>query len=70
MSNDIDIAIDNMSGVQFVDLVHDHLHPGAEKKNYGVVAQNSEKSKHLETAIYKIHGMSIDFVNLRSETYT
>lgn len=36
-----------------------------------VVKSNPAKSKHLETAVMALHslGLSIDFVNLRSETY-
>jgi len=36
----------------------------------GIIPKNSEKSKHLETATLFIEGMPIDFVNLRSETYS
>ena len=34
------------------------------------VARNPEKSKHLETAMVKMFGLDLDFVNLRKETYT
>ena len=36
----------------------------------GVIQQNPDKSKHLETATVQLGDFSIDFVNLRSETYT
>jgi tRNA nucleotidyltransferase (CCA-adding enzyme) len=41
-----------------------------EEIKYGVIKSNSEKSKHLETAVIKIHGISIDIANLRHERYT
>lgn len=34
------------------------------------IKANPEQSKHLETATTRIFGLSIDFVNLRKETYT
>lgn len=68
-SQDIDIALDDMYGEEFAKLINEKLHPGGQQK-YGVIKSNSEKSKHLETATLKIHGMMIDLVNLRSEKYT
>ena len=35
-----------------------------------MIKANNEKSKHLETATIKVHGMMIDLVNLRSESYS
>jgi tRNA nucleotidyltransferase (CCA-adding enzyme) len=67
-NDDIDIALDDISGETIAKLINDELYPGQEK--YGVVSQNCEKSKHLETATMKICGVFIDFVNLRSEKYT
>lgn len=60
-SNDIDIAIDNMTGQKFIEYIGIH-------KTY-LVPINHEKSKHLETVSAKLFGYNIDFVNLRSETY-
>ncbi|KAI5170675.1 hypothetical protein NEFER03_0134 [Nematocida sp. LUAm3] len=69
--NDIDIAIDTVSGSVFA---YGFLHYLKKKKKnvygYRVVAQNHEKSKHLETASMIYSGYSIDFVALRTETYT
>ncbi|CAD8119159.1 unnamed protein product [Paramecium sonneborni] len=70
-SHDIDITIDNMSGEQFVQKMKEYF----ESKNikvsgFGVTRLNPEQSKHLETACIKILDQSIDFVNLRGETYT
>ena len=67
-SDDIDIALDNLTGEELAKMINDELYPGEEK--FGVVAKNNEKSKHLETATMKISGVFVDFVNLRSETYT
>ena len=83
-SHDIDIAIDKMMGRRFVEeyLVR-HLRafgnatcaddglPGGNNhpNHYGVIKSNPEKSKHLETATIMVHGVWVDFVNLRSEEY-
>ena len=69
-SVDIDIALDDMYGEEFAKLLNDKLHPDGVKKGYGVIKSNSEKSKHLETATIRVHGMFVDLVNLRSEKYT
>ena len=69
-SVDIDIALDNMFGEQFALLLNEKLYPDANKKKFGLIKANCEKSKHLETATIRVHGMFIDLVNLRSETYT
>ena len=34
-----------------------------------VIQSNPEQSKHLATATMNLHGLSLDFTNLRSETY-
>lgn len=36
----------------------------------GIISQNPEKSKHLETATMRVGAFWIDFVNLRTEAYT
>ena len=59
-SNDIDIAVDNMTGEEFARLLSDKV---------SVVEANPEQSKHLATAMVRLHGLPIDFVNLRTETY-
>lgn len=65
--HDIDIALDNISGLSFATGLSDQLkeHPNVHK-----ILANPDKSKHLETAVINIHGYSIDFVHLRSEQYT
>jgi len=70
-SHDIDITLDNMMGESFAELVNKYLgNHHQETHRIGVIQSNPEQSKHLETATVKIFDMWIDFVNLRSETYT
>ena len=79
-SDDIDIAMDNMFGEEMAEIVRlknfqkdvedGKIKADAEKpKGYGVNKANSDKSKHLETAICKVMGEWVDMVNLRSEEY-
>ncbi|ODV82856.1 hypothetical protein CANARDRAFT_204309 [[Candida] arabinofermentans NRRL YB-2248] len=72
-SHDIDIGIDNLSGLEFVHNLKEYI--TIEKyenvfQNQYLIAKNPEKSKHLETCTVKLYNLDIDFVNLRSETYT
>jgi tRNA nucleotidyltransferase (CCA-adding enzyme) len=67
-SEDIDIALDDIKGEELARLINDEIYPGQQK--FGIVKENSDKSKHLETATMKIEGKFVDFVNLRSEKYT
>jgi tRNA nucleotidyltransferase/poly(A) polymerase len=70
-SHDIDIALDNMSGNTFAEHVNRYLEStGHETHHIGVIQSNPEQSKHLETATVKVLGVWVDFVNLRSESYT
>lgn len=70
-SNDIDIAVDNMTGEQFANLVTQYMSEhGLKAGNVSVVEANPDQSKHLATAMVKIFGLPIDFVNLRTETYS
>ncbi len=69
-SSDIDIALDDMFGEDFAEKLSDKLYQGSDKKKFGVIKANSEKSKHLETATIKVHGVMIDLVNLRSDRKT
>mmetsp|Transcript_6274 Transcript_6274/g.10759 ORF Transcript_6274/g.10759 Transcript_6274/m.10759 type:complete len:613 (+) Transcript_6274:125-1963(+) len=69
-SNDIDIALNDMTGIAFAELVNEHLKGvGKEIHRIGVVKANPEQSKHLETAAMTVSGLMVDFVNLRSEEY-
>ncbi|CAN1324399.1 CCA tRNA nucleotidyltransferase, mitochondrial [Linum perenne] len=68
---DIDIAIDNMLGSEFVDKVSEYLETvGEEAQGVGVIARNPDQSKHLETARMRLFDLWIDFVNLRCEDYS
>jgi len=70
-SNDIDIAVSNMTGAKFAKLVQDFMQEnGLEKSKIAVIEANPEQSKHLETATIKIFDIPIDFANLRQEVYT
>eukprot|EP01132_Coremiostelium_polycephalum_P005066 gene5066-6305_t len=70
-SKDIDITLDNMMGEPFAKLVNEYLQRHhQETHRIGVIQSNPEQSKHLETATVRIFDVWIDFVNLRSETYT
>jgi hypothetical protein len=69
-SDDIDIALDNMSGEKFANLVNGYLKEhGYETHHVGVIPSNPDQSKHLETTTVTILGRQIDFVNLRTEEY-
>lgn len=79
-SNDIDVAINTMTGSSFTQNILKYI--GDEnnlKRNDSdelgigrcyVTSANPEKSKHLETSTMTIMGYDIDFVNLRKETYS
>jgi tRNA nucleotidyltransferase/poly(A) polymerase len=70
LSNDIDIAINNMSGEAFAKKLVSYMKDkGITTKGYTVVKANPEQSKHLATAMVDVLGFSIDFANLRKETY-
>lgn len=42
---------------------------GETGSNVATIVSNPEKSKHLETATMRLLGFSVDFVNLRTESY-
>ncbi|XP_065881944.1 tRNA nucleotidyltransferase cca2 isoform X2 [Euphorbia lathyris] len=68
---DIDIAIDNMLGSEFVDKVREYLLSiGEQAQGLGIIARNPDQSKHLETARMRLFDLWIDFVNLRCEDYS
>jgi tRNA nucleotidyltransferase (CCA-adding enzyme) len=84
-SDDIDLAINNMTGEHFGLKMQEYLKMPGNAKKYGVIGKgdksgsngpglhkieaNPEKSKNLETATTKIMGIDLDLVNLRKETY-
>ena len=69
-AEDIDIALDNMMGIQFATQVTEYQKlKGMEQRSVGVIKANPDQSKHLESATTHIFGEAIDFVNLRCEEY-
>lgn len=68
---DIDIAIDDMTGEEFLKKAKEFFKKKGidDIHGFGVIKTNPDKSKHLETATVKIKDIWIDFVNLRGETY-
>jgi tRNA nucleotidyltransferase (CCA-adding enzyme) len=77
-SNDIDIAVDNMTGLTFAQHMKDFAEKSEKASQYGedIVSRISkiparpEQSKHLETATLTVFGLAIDIANLRKETYS
>jgi len=70
-SNDIDIAVSDMTGEDFSNLVVQYMKEnGIKTGGVTVVQANPDQSKHLATAMIRILGLPIDFVNLRTETYS
>jgi len=72
LSDDVDIAVDIMSGHEFAVLVQRYLAlQGVQPAKISVIAANPSQSKHLETATMKIHGLECDMVHLRGgEVYS
>ena len=68
-SSDIDLALDDMYGIEFARMLSKELYPGSGDSKIGIINAQSEKAKHLETAVIKVHGVFIDIVNLRCEEY-
>lgn len=78
-SHDIDVAINAMTGGQFTAHLREHCQKPDVVAAHGLadgdigsphtVARQPDKSKHLETAILRLFGLDLDFVNLRKETY-
>lgn len=71
-SDDIDIAVDDMSGAQFASYLTRYISDVMKEQAHGTgtIKSNPDKSKHLETATLKVFDMSVDIANLRTETYT
>lgn len=68
-SFDMDIALENVSGYEFAAGLGRSA-TGQNVTEVHVIRGNPDKSKHLETAVVRINGFCVDFVNLRSETYS
>jgi len=70
ISHDIDVCVDNMSGVEFAGHVNELLASRGELiSTVGVIQANPEQSKHLETATVRVLDAWVDFVGLRAEVY-
>ncbi|KAJ4485537.1 hypothetical protein J3R30DRAFT_3283391 [Lentinula aciculospora] len=69
-SNDLDIALGNIMGLTFAEYLAEFAkNQDIEVGTISTVASNPDQSKHLETATFKMFGLEIDLVNLRSEEY-
>lgn len=68
LSDDIDINLDKMTGIEFAKKLKKIVGP-LEMSHFGCIKSNPEKSKTLETATFSIFGINVDINNLRSETY-
>ncbi|KAG8773808.1 CCA tRNA nucleotidyltransferase, mitochondrial [Serendipita sp. 397] len=66
-SDDIDIAINTMTGEAFAQGL---LDSGKIESAGATIASNPEQSKHLATTKIKLLDYEVDLVNLRSESYT
>jgi tRNA nucleotidyltransferase (CCA-adding enzyme) len=76
-SDDIDIAVDTMSGFEFATMLDEYLASSSSEGEKPLsstkvtrIKANPDQSKHLETATMRIMGRDIDFVHLRTEEYT
>lgn len=77
-SQDIDIAVDNMTGLKFAQLLKEFVTESPKRHDYdgktlsrvSEIPARPEQSKHLETATLKVFGLDVDIVNLRKETYS
>ncbi|KAJ8643015.1 hypothetical protein MRB53_004763 [Persea americana] len=64
--HDMDIMVDNMLGREFCEKINEYLlHVGGRTHRIVVVRSNHNQFKHLETAMMRLFGKWIDFVNLR-----
>jgi tRNA nucleotidyltransferase/poly(A) polymerase len=71
-SDDMDIAIDRMTGAQLLSHIRGHLRYVKQEellRGAGVVRINPEQSKHLETVAMQLCNVDLDLVNLRAEDY-
>ncbi|KAF8167836.1 hypothetical protein B0H34DRAFT_683268 [Crassisporium funariophilum] len=69
-SKDIDVALSDIMGLAFAEHLTSFAQTkGVEMGSITKIEQNPDQSKHLETATFKVFGLDIDLVNLRSEEY-
>jgi tRNA nucleotidyltransferase (CCA-adding enzyme) len=70
-NDDIDIALDNMTGVEFGECMRSYMKDTQQGNlKTAVIKANPDQSKHLETVTAHVAGFEIDMTNLRSETYS
>lgn len=65
-SDDIDISVDNLTGLEFAINIAQHQGLG---DKVGVIKANPDKSKHLSSAVMFINGQEVQFTGFRKETY-
>ena len=65
-SNDVDFAVDNMSGVEFAALLKQNATVDCA---YKVIKANPEQHKFIETATINILNLQIEVISLRPSTY-
>ena len=70
-SNDIDVAVQDMTGTSFANRLVGYLKSNKNELVKGpiTVEANPDQSKHLETAKMKLWDIELDLVNLRAEKY-
>ena len=70
-SDDIDFALDTLTGAQFAQSVSAWLLSSGQGRtsSVGTIRSNPEQSKHLETATFVLDGVSIDANRFRDEIY-
>ena len=70
-SDDIDFALDTLTGAQFASSVSSYLLSSGQGRpsSVGTIRSNPEQSKHLETATFVLDGISIDANRFRDEIY-
>jgi len=75
-NSDIDIVLDNMSGIDFARMLHENIVGESELPEAALTACNptlkeygQTKSKHLQTASLRVGNLCIDFCQLRFEKY-
>lgn len=66
-SDDIDLSLDNMSGEDFAKMIQSHEKDPSQVCE--IIKSQSDKAKHLETALVHLQGQPIDIVHLRDEVY-
>ncbi len=70
-SDDIDLAVDNCTGVAFAETIRAQLEAtdsSGQNFKVAVIKANPDQSKHLETATIRVGGFEIDITNLRSSS--